>query len=124
MTVTEEELAEKRTHLAKLRQQTVEARARRLANEAQVGRDLSVAELDAEIAQQEAELAREKEAAKITNVRAGSATNLEAAKAIMAAAAGTAVAAEPDVGGEEEKPDEPVASPSGPADVKVTGGGK
>jgi hypothetical protein len=94
MAVEEREIEQKQKRLARLREQTAEARSRRTTNERAVANELTSAHLDADIAEHEAILAREKEHAKLTTIRDGSKSNLDHAKSLMAAAAAAEAASD------------------------------
>jgi len=80
MPTSEKELDAKRASVDKLRQQVEDARQARLAAEAEVGNDVTLAQLEAEEALLQVELDREKESAKRSNVSAAVDVMLNAAE--------------------------------------------
>lgn len=66
-----EELAKKAEHVQKLREQVAEAEAKRVAREVEASNDVAYAQLDAEEARLEAQLAAAKESAKVGVVKEG-----------------------------------------------------
>lgn len=78
--VSEEELQQLREHNAKLRKDIADANSKQAENEANRQRELEAIQLGAEAARLEGQLARAKEAAKVTTSREGAATLVESAK--------------------------------------------
>lgn len=85
MPTSDEDLQKKQAHVQKLRQQLAAAEASRTAREAELANDVTAAQLDAEAARLEADLASAKDLAKVGSVKAAAAAPLDAARAAMKA---------------------------------------
>jgi hypothetical protein len=83
MSVTEEDLDKKRERNEKLREQIQTEEAKRFQREADLTNELTAAQLDAEGARLEAQLAAVKESGKASNVKAGVEGPLVSAKEQM-----------------------------------------
>jgi hypothetical protein len=77
MSTTDEELDKERDRIAKLREQIAEANSAREDRERGLTNDIAKAQLQAEGARLEAELAEAKAAAKASTVKAGASDQLE-----------------------------------------------
>ncbi len=91
--VSDEELAQKQAAVEKLRQQVADAEATRVANERSTANAITYAQLDAEQARLEAQLAAAKSAGTKTAAREAAAPLIEVAKEDRAAAQQQAKAA-------------------------------
>lgn len=102
---TEEDLDKKRQNNEKLRAQLAETQQKAAAAAYEQGLVVQGAQLDAETAALEAQLSAAKEAAKVSNIKAGASGPLDqAAEAAKAASAGTTppgVTVEPDTAGDD-----------------------
>lgn len=94
MTTTDKELATKRARVQKLREQLADAEAKRVAQEQDMSNDVLAAQLDAEAAQLEVQLAEAKRTSKVTVVREGVSSITDTARDDVAAAEAQAKAAE------------------------------
>jgi hypothetical protein len=86
MPLSEEDLQKKRDRADKLREQIAQAEAEASANVQAQANEVEGAQLDAEVARLETQLARAKAAAKVTVARSGASGPLAAAKDQLAAA--------------------------------------
>ncbi len=93
MPTSDEEVAAERQRVEKLRNQLAEARGVRVERENAQTNDIKAARLRAEAAGLEAELAEAREAAKVGNVRSGSAEIIDTAKEAEKAAEAASKAA-------------------------------
>ena len=75
--VTEEDLEKKRASVDKLREQIADAQSSREERERNLSNEIAMKQLDAEEARLKAELAATREAAKASNVKAGTADLIE-----------------------------------------------
>ena len=92
MPTTDEELARKREHVQKLRNDLAAAEAQRVQRERESANDVTAAQLDAEAAQLEAQLAVANESKKVAAVKSGASSVLDSVKADQKAAAAQAKA--------------------------------
>jgi colicin import membrane protein len=128
---TDEELDQKRQHVQKLRDQVAQEEAKRISREADLVNDIAAAQLDAEATRLEAQLAEAKRQNKVTDVKEGASTVLDAIKADQQQADAQAKAQEAAVvarekaaedaaaAAEKQKADEEAAAAKAKADAEA-----
>jgi hypothetical protein len=93
MAVSDEELAEKRKRVEKLRSDIASAEATQAARVREQENEIEAAQLDAEAARLEAQLTRTKERSKVASIKDGASRPLDQAKEELKAANAQAAAA-------------------------------
>ncbi len=95
MPTSDDDLLKKQANVEKLRQQLVTAEASRVNRELELSNDVTAAQLDAEAARLEADLAVAKDLSRVTAVKSGASAPLDTARDLLKAeiARGSALAA-------------------------------